>query len=81
MCIVDASSLLGGLLLTWNPRKAIPSLFNISTGILLEGMAVDVPKDFALINCYVSYLDHRSFWEKVEKDGFLNFPNLILWVI
>jgi hypothetical protein len=77
-CGVDSIGLSGGLLTSWNPRKADFTVFFTPAGILLEGVVKDLNLNLKLINCYGPYADREVFWEGIKREGILNEDNLIL---
>jgi hypothetical protein len=77
-CGTDSVGLSGGLLSSWNPRKANLNAFLTSAGILLEGYVKDLDRCMKLINCYGSYSDREAFWEAIKDEGILKEPNLVL---
>jgi hypothetical protein len=68
---VDCTSLSGGLLSAWNPRKIIFSTYLILAGILLEGRIKDLDRVLKVINYYGPYSDREAFWEEIKHDGTL----------
>ena len=70
--VVDVMEHLGGLITTLNQNFVVTNLICSSLGILLEGSVKVINQPIKVFNYYGLYLDHKSFWEVVVEEGFLN---------
>jgi hypothetical protein len=75
---VDSTSLSGGMISAWNPRKDDFSAYLILSGILLEGHVKHLDRNLKVINFYGLYSDREVFWEDIKSEGIFKDQNLIL---
>jgi hypothetical protein len=52
--------------------------FEISAGILLEGLLKDITRSVKILNCYGPYKYMSLFWKNMEDYAFLREEGLII---
>ena len=77
-CVLNSSSLSGGILSGWNPRVLRCKYLHTLAGILLHATLRGSSLTFSILNVYSPYLHRDSFWNAVASGGLLSLPNLIL---
>ena len=74
----DLDCHLGGTIIAWSPSLNLISVkrFRIVMGIELEDS--ETGKHFMVLNIYGPFYDRKTFWERLESSGALDFPHLII---
>ena len=62
-CVIDASSLSGGLLAGCNPLMVHCKAFSSFAGIILQASIKGLSETFSIFNCYGPYTQRTVFWD------------------
>ena len=68
-CATCASSLSGGLLTAWNPRRVRYHAFETIAHILVKADFRGMNAPLVILNCYGPYRNQELFWDKVLRGG------------
>ena len=63
---VDAQGLLDALIMGWDDSFEIYNSQFVHIGIIIEGKAKGIQKDFQIVNIYVPYMERMMFWDTLK---------------
>ena len=78
ICTMDANSLFGGLILTWNPTVENFNGFISSVGLLIKGIVKDFINPNKSLNFHGPYSWRKEFWLDFSEEVLFRYLSLII---